>query len=493
MKIKSYCRFLLLSILNILMLVIVCATLWAGYRIWKYTPSDNQEMIAGKHQYLEQLNTASSQITDRPNIIFVLYDDMGYGDIGVGAPNGQLINTPNLDQLAANGVSFINFYAPSASCTPSRAAFLTGRMPVRANMPYVVFPSGSKPNLIFNRLMQADSSSGLPSEEITMAEILQAAGYRTGMIGKWHLGDRQPSLPNDFGFEQFFGSLYSNDMTPFELYRNRQVEHASPIDQRKLSALYDKEVVNFIEADSDQPFFLYLAHNFPHDPLYVTDERNGQSKAGLFGDVLEELDDGIGNLMAALERTNKLDNTLIVITSDNGPWFLGNTGGHRGRKGNTFDGGMKVPFIAHWPATIPGGRVEPAITMGMDLMPTVLDILGLPAPQDRVLDGKSIRKVLTQGDATPHAYLYYYEGRTLFAVRDQRFKYRAAKPVLYGTDELSKGVAVPQKESLFDLESDPAETYDVSNRHPKALVRLRMAYQQKSGEVKQNPRGWLYR
>ena len=205
---------------------------------------------------------------------------------------------------------------------------------------------------------------------------------------------------------------------------------------------------------------------------------------------MEEIDDGIGQIVASLEKAEKLENTLIIISSDNGPWFLGNAGDQRGRKGNTFEGGMRVPFIAHWPAAISPGRVESAMAMGTDLVPTVLEILGLPAPTDRVLDGKSILPVLTSGADTPHDYLYYYDGEVLFAARSQRFKYRGPAGVFYSTDQMAIGATVPQKEWLFDLDGDPGESYDTSNRYPKVTDELRTAFEAKVSDMAENPRGW---
>jgi arylsulfatase A-like enzyme len=415
---------------------------------------------------------------------------MGYGDIGAGARGNDMIATPHIDGLAAHGVMLTDFHSPSPVCTPARAGYLTGRLAPRAGLPNVVFPSGSLKGFLFSTLAGPHLNTRLPAEEITLADILQAAGYATGMVGKWHLGDRSPSLPNDMGFDSYFGALYSNDMEPFALYANRTVAEPAPADQRLLTERYTLAAITFIEHHAREPFFLYFAHNFPHDPLSVREERSGRSQAGLYGDVLEEIDDSVGAIVDTLARTGNLDNTLILITSDNGPWFLGDAGSQRGRKGNTFEGGMRVPFIAHWPRAIAGHRAEHAMAMGIDLVPTVLELLQLPRPTDRLLDGRSLLGVLTKGDPTPHDYLYYYEGVTLFAVRDQRFKYRGPAGVLYGTDQMPIGGAVPQKEWLFDLSGDPREAYDTSDRHPQQLERLRDAFEAKKREMATNPRGW---
>ena len=474
-------------------LLTLCALLaaLALYRVVSFEQTDDAQRMNSKAQYLTSLaRPTGSADTARPNIVFILFDDLGYGDIGAGAVPGNLISTPNIDKLAANGVTLSDFHSAAPVCSPARASYLTGRLPARAGLPNVLFPSGGLKNLLFSVILNSDSNVRLPAEEITLAEVLSAVGYRTGIVGKWHLGDSSPSLPNDMGFDQFFGALYSNDQEPFAFYRNRHVAVTAPADQRLMSERYAEEAIKFVQNTAGEPFFLYFAHNFPHDPLFVRQSLSGRSDAGLFGDVMEEVDDDIGELVSALERAGVLDNTLIIISSDNGPWYLGDPGNQRGRKGNTFEGGMRVPFIAHWPAGIAGGRTEPAMAMGTDLLPTVLDLLTLPAPPDRLIDGKSILGVITQGDPTPHDYLYYLDGQRLFAVRDQRFKYRAPAGVHYGTDQMPIAFGVPQKEWLFDLAGDPRESYDTSDRHPETLARLRQQFEAKQRELSANLRGW---
>jgi arylsulfatase A-like enzyme len=480
----------LMSLLGSLLLLAVLLALFVAYRIAIFGQVDDSMRVANKAQYLDSIRAGAGTVPNGPNIVFILYDDMGYGDIGVGAAASALINTPNIDQLAQQGVMLSDFYSPAPVCTPSRTGFLTGRLPARGGLYQVAYPTGSITEFIASTMLNPGANVRLPSDEITLADVLGAAGYATGMVGKWHLGDRSPSLPNDMGFDSFYGALYSNDMQPFDLYRDTTIEVAAPVDQRYLTETYTREATAFIEQHASNRFFLYFAHNFPHDPLSVRQERSGKSDAGLFGDVLEELDEGVGEIVATLERTGNLDNTLIIISSDNGPWFLGNAGNQRGRKGNTFEGGMRVPFIAHWPGVIPGGRIEPAMAMGTDLLPTFLDILDLPGPTDRMLDGRSILDVLTSGAPSPHDYLYYYDADRLFAVRDQQFKYRGPAGVFYATDVWPLAVPAPQKEWLFDLSGDPGESYDTSDRYPQHLQRLRSAFQAKVREMEINQRGW---
>ncbi|MFT4613470.1 MAG: arylsulfatase A-like enzyme [Bacteroidia bacterium] len=477
------------ALASTLILFVVVVALFLAYRWLSAGQQDNLVHVQEKRQYLATIASTEPAVADMPNIILVLYDDLGYGDIGAGA-QGNLLNTPNIDALAAAGVTLSDFHSPAPVCTPSRAGIMTGRLPARAGLPNVVFPSDTWKSFLINTVITPNSNVRLPEEEITLADVLQAAGYATGMVGKWHMGDRSPSLPNDMGFEQYFGALYSNDMEPFALYRNDKIEVAAPADQDYLTEHYTREATQFIEQHSDEPFFLYFAHNFPHDPLHAREDRLGQSAGGLYGDVIEEIDDSIGEIVAVLERTGNLESTLLLITSDNGPWFLGSAGNQRGRKGNTFEGGMRVPFIAHWPNRIPAGRTEPAMAMGTDLLPTVLDLLQLPAPTDRLLDGRSILPVLTEGAVTPHDFLYYYDAKTLFAVRDQRFKYRAPAGVIYSTDQSPIGGSMPQKEWLFDLAGDSHEAYDTSATYTEDADRLRKAFAAKNAEMKENTRGW---
>lgn len=473
---------------SIALAVLILATIML-YRFLSFEQIDDQVHVDAKLEYLKQITERKINLDDAPNILFIVYDDMGYGDIGAGADKSNAIKTPNIDSLASSGVMLSDFHSSAPVCTPARAGYLTGRIAPRAGLPNVVFPSGGWKAFVSRTLLMPDSNERLPYEEITVAEILKAAGYRTGIVGKWHLGDYSPSLPNDMGFDNFYGARYSNDNKPFALYRDEEIVVPAPADQSRLTEYYTREAISFIEA-GDEKFFLYFAHNYPHIPLHVTKEHAGRSDAGLYGDVIEEIDDGIGEIVEALRRAGKLDNTLIIITSDNGPWYLGDAGNLRGRKGNTFEGGMRVPFIAHWPESINGSRIESSMAMGTDLLPTILDILDLPSPSDRLLDGRSILSVLTEGAQTPHDFLYFYDGETLFAVRDQQFKYRAPSGIFYSTDNMSFGIKVPQKEWLFDLEVDPREAYDASTRYPGQLQRLRSEYQRRLSEMEENKRGW---
>ena len=463
---------------------VALGALWLGVKVAWYEQTDSEDHLAEKHNYLQRISQLPQE-ADRPNIVFILFDDLGYGDLGV--TGSQAIATPNIDQLAEQGLSLTNFYAPAPVCTPSRAGFLTGRFPLRAGIPSVVFPSKSPMSIPYKLL---DINIRIPAEEITLADVLQAAGYATGMVGKWHLGDQSPSLPNDMGFQEYFGALYSNNMTPFALYRDRDVEIEAPADQTRLNEWYEREASQFIRRHNNEPFFLYFAHNFPHIPLYRPDQDKGRSKGGLYGDVVEGLDDVVGHVVSTLKSEGVYDNTILLISSDNGPWYQGSPAHNRGRKGDTFEGGMHVPMIIHWPAGLRGGRTIDGISMGTDWFPTLLDWLHLPLPDDRIIDGKSLRKMLQAQKASPHEYLYYFAGETLMAVRDTRYKYHDRRQVVYVTSSVPVGFPTPKGPWLFDTATDFNESYDVSSSEPEVAERMAKALELKRREMKQNMRGW---
>jgi arylsulfatase A-like enzyme len=295
------------------------------------------------------------------------------------------------------------------------------------------------------------------------------------------------------GFDEYFGALYSNDMQPFALYRNDSVEVAAPADQSQLNVLYTREAVRFIREarDPDQPFLLYFAHNFPHEPLHVDHDHMGRSNAGLYGDVVESIDQGVGEILAALRETDQLENTIIILTSDNGPAYQGSPGHSRGRKAQTFEGGMHVPFVVHWPARIRPGQSSDALAMGVDIFPTLLSWLSLPQPSDRIIDGENLAPLLAGGREAAHDYVYFYAGDTLLAISDGRFKYHVRQPYMYVVS--GSMVAAPLREGpwLFDLSIDPDESYDVSSRHPDVATRLREALERRVAEDQVNVRGWI--
>lgn len=399
-----------------------------------------------------------------PNIIIIMADDLGWGDISLNG--ASLIKTPNIDRIGQEGIQLTDFYAGSNVCSPSRAALLTGRYPIRSGMQHVIFPH---------------SQDGLPTDEITIAEMLKDAGYRTGMVGKWHLGNTDEYWPTNHGFDWFYGVAYSNDMAPFDLYEGKKIIE-SPVDQSQLSLNYANAAKTFIEETSDKPFFLYYAETFPHIPLFVSDERSGKSEAGLYGDVVETVDAGIGILLNTLDEAGIADDTLIIFTSDNGPWFEGSAGELRGRKGETHEGGFRVPFLARWPGYIAQGSISHEMAMNIDLLPTAAALSGARLPEDRVIDGKDLTQMLTAGASTPHDLLFFFDGNDIVAARDGRF--RLVLNTFYRTMSVPFeyfGTAL-----LFDLEKDPQETFSYMREHPGEAERLKAAVAAMRSEVAEN-------
>lgn len=399
-----------------------------------------------------------------PNIIIIMTDDLGWGDISLNG--ATLIKTPNIDRIGQEGIQLTDFYAGSNVCSPSRAALLTGRYPIRSGMQHVIFPH---------------SEDGLPTDEITLPEMLKDAGYRTGMVGKWHLGHTDEFWPTNHGFDWFYGVAYSNDMAPFDLYEGKTLVQ-SPADQSQLSLNYARAAKAFIQESSDQPFFLYYAETFPHIPLFVSEDRSGSSDAGLYGDVVETVDAGIGVLLDALDEAGVADDTLIIFTSDNGPWFEGSAGEFRGRKGETHEGGFRVPFLARWPEHIPAGSVSHEMAMNIDLLPTAAAIAGANLPDDRVIDGKDLTSLLTSGAPTPHEVLFFFDGNDIVAIRDARF--RLVLNTFYRT------ISVPFEyfgtALLFDLEKDPGESFSFLREYPQDADRLKAKVAAMRSEVAAN-------
>jgi arylsulfatase A-like enzyme len=454
-------------------------------RVLLYRQSDDTGHLQAKNAYLARLR-GLAETTRGPNLVLILFDDLGYGDLG--AYGGQAIRTPNIDRLAAEGMTFHQAYAASPYCSGSRAGLLTGRYPVRAGLDHVVQAPGTlKDGLIrFGGLNRR-----LPEEEMTLAEVLSAVGYACALIGKWHLGDESSSLPNQRGFDSFYGLLHSNDQGKPVVWRDRQIVEKHPIDQATLTRRYTDEAVRFISASRGRPFFLLLAHTFPHIPLHVSKERLGTSTAGLYGDVVEELDDSVGAVLEALEQSDLSGETLIVVTSDNGPWFQGSPGGLRGRKFAVFEGGSRVPFIVRWPGKTPAGAARADLVSAVDLVPTLMETLGLPLPEDRFLDGRSLLGLLSGEVAGSRESVYFFQLGVLRAVRDRRFKYHDRHGVYFGNPmDWPWGPMRRRGPWLFDLESDPDESYDVSHRHPEVRRRLQSVLEAERAALIENPRGW---
>jgi arylsulfatase A-like enzyme len=350
----------------------------------------------------------------RPNVILIVADDLGYGDLGAyGATD---LATPNIDRLAREGIRFTDFYAVANTCSPSRAALMTGRYPPRSGVNAVLFH---------------DTPEGLPDREITIAELLRDAGYRTGMIGKWHLGATDEFMPLRHGFSEFFGVPHSNDEKNFFVYDGPD-RLPETVDQSQLIRHYTDRALAFLEsaAHDEQPFFLYIAHNAPHVPLYPSADFAGRSQRGTFGDVVEELDASVGEVIAKVRELGLERETLTIFTSDNGPWLAmrdwgGRAGDLRGGKTSTFEGGHRVPALAHWPGRIPGGTETRDVANMMDWLPTLAELAGADLPDDRTIDGRSLVPVLEGSSAREATPLFYF--RLRLPVGDQRAQVGAVR------------------------------------------------------------------
>lgn len=389
-----------------------------------------------------------------PNIVLIFADDLGYGD--VGAFGNQFIHTPRLDQLAAEGVRLTQFFSSANVCTPSRAGLLTGRYPVRSGLAMdVIHPY---------------SEYGIKQEEVLLPEVLRGAGYQTFMVGKWHLGSIPEAWPTLHGFEQFFGVPFSNDMKGVALYHGAEVIE-SPLDQATVHQQFADEAVRMIENAGDRPFFLYFAPVAPHRPVIPGSKFENRSAAGRYGDVVEEMDSGIGQILDVLERTGRASNTIVVFTSDNGRSWEGSAGNSRGEKATTWEGGYRVPFIARWPGVIPAGTTSNGISMNIDLMPTLAHIAGAPLPQDRPMDGLDILSLLKGGQGSPHEVLYFFSENLIAAVRTQRWRYLVRSNYkIWEIDMFEPGMNYPL---LFDIATHGGETYNMAPNYPDVEASMR--------------------
>jgi arylsulfatase A-like enzyme len=395
-----------------------------------------------------------------PNIVFILADDLGYGDIG--AYGASTIETPNIDRMAAQGAMFNEFYSASPVCTPSRAALLTGRYPIRQGIHDVFFP---------------ESFQGMDPSEVTIAEVLKTAGYRTGLVGKWHLGHHTQFMPWNQGFDEFFGLPYSNDMGGLYYFRNQEISFEE-VDQRYLTQTYTKEALEFIDRNQQQPFFLYLSHSMPHVPIYASPEFEGKSAGGLYGDVVEELDWSVGKILQRLDELNLSDNTLVIFSSDNGPWLImGDEGGSAGplREGKqfTFEGGMRVPTLAYWPATIKAGIRPVGIATMMDWLPTFATLSGAQLSSDIILDGEDISGLLLRSETKHDQTLFYYMNGELRAYRDGQWKLKLPYQGQVGALAwLHRGFVTSHDTLLFNLQQDPGEQYNLAAAEPQRVVKM---------------------
>ncbi|SHJ80063.1 arylsulfatase [Tangfeifania diversioriginum] len=422
-----------------------------------------------------------SEQQDKPvNFVLIYLDDMGFGDLTLtGALN---YSTPNIDKMAANGMFFSHYYSPQAVCSASRAGLLTGCYPNRVG---------------FSGALDHTADTGINPEEETIAEVLKKKNYATAAFGKWHLGHHKKFLPPNHGFDEYFGIPYSNDMwpnhptnknyyPPLPLIEGDEVVETNP-DQSRFTTEFTERTVDFIQRNREHPFFVYLAHPMPHVPLFVSDKFKGKSEQGLYGNVMMEIDWSVGEILTALKDLELEENTVVIFTSDNGPWInygnhAGSTGGLREGKGTTFEGGQRVPFLVQWKGTVEPGRVDNNLVSGIDILPTIAEIAGAQLPEKKI-DGVSLLPLLKSPEAEPprKSFLYYYRRNNLEAVRDGQWKlvfphngrtYEGFAPGENGqpgqVDEWSE-----VEPGLYNLRRDPGERYNLLKHHPEIAERLR--------------------
>ena len=416
------------------------------------------------------------QNNNSPNYIVIFVDDMGYGDLGVyGNPT---ISTPHLDKMAYEGQKWTQFYSAASVCTPSRAALLTGRLPVRSGM------ASSKNPVLF-----PNSLSGLPATELTLAEKLKEKNYKTAIVGKWHLGHTKNYLPNNHGFDYYFGIPYSNDMDKinnnnyWSEYENKELSSDSynvplmenfdiierPVDQTTITSRYVDKTLQLINNYKNDNFFIYLSHNLPHIPLYASKRFLGKSKRGLYGDVIEEIDYGVGLIINELKKLNLDKKTIVVFTSDNGPWLVykshsGSAGLLRNGKGTTWEGGVRVPTI-FWGANIKPGIIN-EIGSTLDIYTTFLALAKIDTQKNMIVDGYDLSETLLRKKESQRDEMFFYKGDELFAVRLGDFKLH-----LKTTDWFKE----PKKHNpplLFNLNIDPSEKFNISSKNPEKVKEI---------------------
>ncbi|MEW6236398.1 MAG: sulfatase [Candidatus Omnitrophota bacterium] len=456
---------------------------------------------SSRRNFLELLGTglAAAALSASPswtasgkksNFVVILADDLGYGDIEGFGSLELPYKTPHLSRMASEGVKLTQVYVPVPYCAPSRSSLLTGRYPFRNGV-------------VFNPSPDAGINDvGLDPSEITIADALKTAGYACSCIGKWHLGHKPQFLPRRQGFDEYFGILYSNDMRPVQMVENETIVEY-PVFQPTLTKRYTERAVDFIRRchQADQPFFLYLPHAMPHKPLAASEEfYTPDTPSDLYADVIRELDASVGKILQTVKELGADENTLVIFASDNGPWYGGSAGGLRGMKAKTWDGGLRIPFIARWPGKIPAGIVNHSVAGNIDAFPTLLKLAGVDLPNDRIIDGEDIWPLLTSPDAlSPHEAVIGMSGANLAIVRSGKWKLHIINPggvpnrgddwidprgpdgvTLVAQFEQARpadypgviGGDGPKAMMLFDMEADPSEQRDVSEDHPDMVKRL---------------------
>jgi uncharacterized sulfatase len=443
-----------------------------------------------------------------PNIVVIFADDLGYGDVGC-FNDGCPFQTPNLDRMASEGARLTSFYVPTPYCAPSRGTILTGRYPFRHTVMGNPAPDVGLSNF------------GLPPSEITIAEALKGAGYATAAIGKWHLGHKPKWLPRTQGFDEYFGILYSNDMYPVQLVHNERVVEY-PVVQSTLTKRYTQRALEFIEQHKDGPFFLYLPHAMPHKPLAASDNfYTPATRDNLYADVIAELDASVGEVLGRIKKLGLDENTLVIFTSDNGPWYGGSTGGLRGMKSTTWEGGLRVPLIARLPGVIPRGVVNNAPAASVDIFPTLCRLASVALPDDRVIDGRDMMPLLKySAELIPPRAIYGMHGQNLATIRYGKWKLHVRGPTRRPVGNIPEdkwddwidprgpdGVTLlapyeqpglnqhpgltsgdPSKSMmLFDLDADRGEQHDVASEHPEVVKELMAMFEKTRAEVPKLP------
>ncbi len=453
-------------------------------------------------------NAGSHLSQEKPNIVLIFADDLGYGSVGAFFDDCPF-DTPRLDRMASEGAMLTSFYVPTPYCAPSRGTILTGRYPFRHTL--VNNPAPDAGQSIF----------GLPSAEITIAELLKEQGYKTAMFGKWHLGHREQWLPRTQGFDEYYGILYSNDMYPVQMVENEKVVEY-PVPQAKLTKTYTDRTIDFIETHKHDPFFVYLPMAMPHKPLAVSDDfYTPETPDDLYHDVMSELDFSVGRILDKLDELNLGEKTLVVFTSDNGASYGGSSGNLRGMKGRTWEGGLRVPMIARMPGTIPAGLVTDEPTATVDMLPTISALTGARVPTDRIIDGHNILPLLQDAKAkSPHEAIFGMRGDQIACVRSGKWKLHVLSPgpinqYVLTPEEIATwkdprgpdGITIlapfqqprpyqypgiltgdePTTMMLFDMENDSAEQFNVAGEHPEIVERLKTLYDQANDQIPEFP------
>jgi len=417
------------------------------------------------------VNAYAQSSADRPNIVFIYADDMGYGD--VGCYGAEDINTPNIDEIAQNGIKFTEFYSVSPVCSPSRYGLMTGRYPARDGIHGVFFP---------------ESWTGMDTAEVTMADMLKEVGYATGVVGKWHLGHRHEYLPLQRGFDYYFGIPYSNDMEAVVYLEGNELAEED-VDQHYTTRTYAEKAVQFIDDHQDEPFFLYMPHSMPHVPLYVSEKFEDSSNRGLYGDVIQELDWSVGKVLKKLKDAGIYENTIVVVSSDNGPWLTmidhgGSAGPLRCGKQTTFEGGMRVPCVMQWKAQVKSGQTIGGMHNMMDWFPTFAAITGVSVPKDRPIDGENIAPVLLEGKERQGDQFMYYSHRTgdVAAYRKGDWKLKLPMERPYKGRYTYEG-ELPHGMLLFNLTDDLGEQNNLADQHPEKVAQMQQDISQFKGDL----------